>query len=67
MNIIPMRCENCGGTLEMSDVSDVWVCPFCGTKNVLSRSSENETTEKRVEGMQKIVYQALSAANTEKA
>ena len=66
MIIIPMKCSNCGGSLDMSNAPDIWFCPFCGTKNVIRAETKKIDDSKRIAGLEKIVSNALHEANAAK-
>ena len=36
-----LRCEICGGTLEIKEGASVVVCPFCGTKQTIPQNNFN--------------------------
>ena len=40
MNVISLKCPNCGGELEVEDGLDTFYCKYCGHKIVLDGQSE---------------------------
>lgn len=36
--IIRLRCEDCGGAMDMDDSREVLFCPYCGSKKVVLES-----------------------------
>lgn len=35
-----MRCEHCGGTMEITDDRQIMFCPFCQSQNILIESDD---------------------------
>ena len=62
MPFIAMRCKHCNGVLEVSPSENVWSCPFCGTKNVLTKDSTTVVVRMdRTEGLVKLTAAMDSA------
>ena len=40
MNVVSLKCPNCGGELEIEDGLDTFYCKYCGHKIVLDGQSE---------------------------
>lgn len=48
MNMIQLKCPNCGADLEVEDGLDSFFCKYCGTKIVLEDQSPAAYTAKTV-------------------
>ena len=35
-----MKCNECGGTLELNEDRDIICCPYCGSKELIEESDE---------------------------
>ena len=48
MNMIQLKCPNCGADLEVEDSLDSFFCKYCGTKILLDGQSSTAYTAKTV-------------------
>ena len=39
-----LKCKMCGGTLTINDDSGIAVCEYCGTKQTISKTTDDVTS-----------------------
>ena len=53
VNIIRMKCPDCGGTMDIEKDKQVLQCPFCGSKNMIVESDAVKIERLRMEDKEK--------------
>lgn len=38
MSLVPAKCTNCGGELQIDNTKDAAVCPYCGSAFIIEKA-----------------------------
>ena len=49
MELLDMKCQNCGGTLKLEADKEVIACPFCGSQKIIIESDEIKAAKLKAE------------------
>lgn len=62
---ILLRCEHCGGTLEIDDDKEVISCPFCGSKSIILDNDNVQIEKIRANTYKEVEFAKLKKQSEE--
>lgn len=60
---ILLKCEHCGGTLEINSNQDLLMCPFCGSKSIIIENDDVKIERIKANAYNEVEFKRIDSEN----